>query len=1426
MKYTVALFLMIASILQPLNGKAETVKLKIPKVKQIGNFSCWAAASEAVLLYFNKNIYNQAQERDALYTSQKCELSVDCMDYGFCEWGYCSELQCSLLPLGQDIPGGSDCCINNNGDGTLLGSCDMGGYVSDIIYILWLYQPIMTDPASCPGDQDLPVGTSTKIKENIDKGWPLLIADSDHQYIIIGYQIDENDNFFIILYNPLSTDEITLSTTELFDDFMNLVKVQCPSNDDDCDDIPNDEDSCPEDPRNDEDNDGYCYRNDNCPEYNNPEQEDFDFDEVGDVCDNCPDVHNLDQQNSDDDEFGDACDNCLEIDNPDQQDCDGDGVGDLCDNCSYTSNLDQENNDNDEFGDECDNCPDEDNPDQHDCDGDGTGDVCDDDICVDFCGNGVQDQVLEWIAGGSGPISIQKLSTPDDIEIGYCPYGSLEDPNNPHDVQLRWCSCEGYDTGEECQIGNCPQDDRLAQQVVFRHEGWHLASYKQYVLEDDDDNGLPDPEPDGPCSFPGAVIYHPSDKTCNYDNPDWFFWEKDEQTNYCTYHCAPTKAFYPKTVLERTLRWDWDWEIWWKENAAIPGGKPPKSKKDWGYLWLRPEDTGSSDDEWKQRNKYEDFVLSERVISNIILPVHEFCFGVACVELPNPWESIDPPPEAIDPIIAESISQIDKISFGIKIIPSDFGQFAGKFAFSGRVTGPDPATGGMVVSLIDGESLDSMQYAFSVGSGEWSVPDTIGFASASFDLTMSGTRGFAEDGQFGIAAFGGETGSGAKTDKLWIGVVYGVDEEGTPYLVWRDATPLAGEKPSPRSDATLVFDKSRNRLLLFGGNGANSEVTNDLWSYDMKSGEWTLLKEDFLELGGVETVQVRNKLYFTGGHDENQILNPVIFEMNFGCEIPEYKQLTYLGAGPGVRERVALGFNNSGAGRIMAYGGIDENGTGHNDLWEYDLKDESWSKRVPDCASGTCPEPGAFSYLVVGENGWRVAVHTENDDAGNDYFKLVDDTHWEGNFESADRGKALFIGNGESVHEDYFIDYLSNNEGFEVEVKADYEITGNTDLSDYELIVVTGFAPWISSQGIYNIKTSGKPVLIIEYWDFWYSYQFGLTWTYWAWDSDNTVEVLDDDHPITYDLGGEIAAYDPPKYTFGVDPWDVKCGTRELLGDTWWYTVSVMADNDDMVASTGLYKARYYTEEAWDIFGRMVDWLTSEEEETVPACPGTGGVYLKDTPGVCWYAGTKDGTCASKCSAVGSTYSNVTATYAGDTGSGGTNAHCQEVLESLGAGFGTVSSIACNNALGCHYDDATHWYRCYTPTTTSTAHYVSAYRACACDIEPAEPTCGGTEYNGSCWYMGGVNKSCAYTCANHGGYDSATCTYAADNNTSCNNVLSAVLGWSYNGFYTSGYYGYHMGCHEYSDYGFRDTSGCTETGTPGDGSSRLCACNN
>jgi len=57
---------------------------------------------------------------------------------------------------------------------------------------------------------------------------------------------------------------------------------------------------------------------------------DADGDNIPDDEDNCPDTPNTAQTNNDQDSYGDACDNCPTIFNQDQNDADGDGIGDAC----------------------------------------------------------------------------------------------------------------------------------------------------------------------------------------------------------------------------------------------------------------------------------------------------------------------------------------------------------------------------------------------------------------------------------------------------------------------------------------------------------------------------------------------------------------------------------------------------------------------------------------------------------------------------------------------------------------------------------------------------------------------------------------------------------------------------------------------------------------------------------------------------------------------------------------------------------------------------------------------------------------------------------------------------------------------------------------------------------------------------------------
>ncbi|EFK95364.1 hypothetical protein LDC_2629 [sediment metagenome] len=128
----------------------------------------------------------------------------------------------------------------------------------------------------------------------------------------------------------------------------------------------------------------------------------------------------------------------------------------------------------------------------------------------------------------------------------------------------------------------------------------------------------------------------------------------------------------------------------------------------------------------------------------------------------------------------------------------------------------------------------------------------------------------------------------------------------------------------------------------------------------------------------------------------------------------------------------------------------------------------------------------------------------------------------------------LLVANGYYTQETQIYNHLLGL-GFTVTKLKDYKVTGTTNLTPYSLIIITEFAPNIPTMGLDNIKTSGKPVLIVEYWDFWYSYKLGLVTTENCGYVGTTSIEHTDQRGLLYEmLGGQPRMYTTSYTVYGI----------------------------------------------------------------------------------------------------------------------------------------------------------------------------------------------------------------------------------------------------------------------------------------------------
>ncbi|MCP4679997.1 MAG: DUF4185 domain-containing protein [Deltaproteobacteria bacterium] len=244
--------------------------------------------------------------------------------------------------------------------------------------------------------------------------------------------------------------------------------------------------------------------------------------------------------------------------------------------------------------------------------------------------------------------------------------------------------------------------------------------------------------------------------------------------------------------------------------------------------------------------------------------------------------------------------------------------------------------------------------------------------------------------------------------------------------------------------------------------------------------------------------------------------------------------------------------------------------------------------------------PGGLDIVIMGSDGDKLyLVNGPVAEDGTVKRVEVDLNTLEVNVEyPRTRNKILFVANGCFGQESEIESHLGAL-NYEVDILGDAEIDASTDLTQYNMVIITGFAPYISSAGLSNIQNSGIPVFIVEYWDFFYSYQLGLVTDEWSYFGDNTLDVLDPNHPITQGLATPMDAYDPSYYALGVGVSNIEPGVTPLIDGPTWDQVSLLVNENLNIVASGLHETHRYTDQTWETFDRCVEYLMARSSSNV-----------------------------------------------------------------------------------------------------------------------------------------------------------------------------------------------------------------------------------
>lgn len=226
--------------------------------------------------------------------------------------------------------------------------------------------------------------------------------------------------------------------------------------------------------------------------------------------------------------------------------------------------------------------------------------------------------------------------------------------------------------------------------------------------------------------------------------------------------------------------------------------------------------------------------------------------------------------------------------------------------------------------LLFGWAISS--YAFTVLQGEYwhqiiptQSPPGLVFHALAYDPDRQVT-----------VLFGGNNGS-ARVNKTW-------EYDGT---TWMDVSPLTSPPGRENITHAMVYDKDRDKMVLFGGNAAAIGYVNDTWEFNGTS--WNQVnpatKPSARDAHTLVYDSIRNKTVLFGGFslgtnylNDTWVYNGSNWQQVFPAQSP-----------PGRHHHGAA--YDSQRGVMVVFGGIGQGGVYLNDTWEFD--GTNWKQVFP-----------------------------------------------------------------------------------------------------------------------------------------------------------------------------------------------------------------------------------------------------------------------------------------------------------------------------------------------------------------------------------------------------------------------------------------------------------------------------------------------